>query len=334
MPNQEAVESFQKGLQVLSSAEDYLSLKNTILNLLSITEFQDESIAKDAVANVLRRKQATDIQRFKHYPKELEAIDQKYKDLAVVLEGAKACLPNSEIKALPGANRSLVASSPLDIISKLSKNAIVDFLLKNKVFSVSSAAALAGGSYLVYKKFFDTEIKVINPVLDKESNFEKTIRSIQKYRAFSQLSKDPDFDGNYLEVFQGKTPKKKKPTTAKKKSPEDIGTQWEREERSLMQNMDVSFNEISIRPRIEFQMPQLPESNRIDPNEIIGTATPSIEEEPIFKKEKRVRPSRSKKTDSEGDEEKPTKEKTTPSQSMGRLVPIVKRTKRIKKVEA
>lgn len=331
MPNQEAVESFQKGLQVLSSAEDYLSLKNTIMNLLSITEFQDESIAKDAVANVLRRKQATDIQRFKHYPKELEAIDQKYKDLAVILEGAKACLPNSEIKALPGANRSLAASSPLDIISKLSKNAIVDFLLQNKVFSMSSAAALAGGSYLVYKKFFDTEVKVINPVLDKESNFEKTIRSIQKYRAFSQLSKDPDFDGNYLEVFQGKTPKKKKPTNTRKKSPEDIGTQWEREERSLMQNMDVSFNEISIRPRIEFQMPQLPEPNRIDPNEILGTATSSVIEDPIFKKEKRVRPSRSRKEDTE---EKVSKEKTTPSQSMGRLVPIVKRTKRIKKVEA
>lgn len=332
MPNQDAIESFQKGLKVLSSAEDYLSLKNTILNLLSITEFQDESIAKDAIANVIRKKQATDIQRFKHYPKELEAIDQRYKDLATVLEDAKACQANSEIRALPGINRTL-ASSPLDIISKLSKNAIIDFLIKNKVFSMGSAAALAGGSYLVYKKFFDHEIKIVNPLSlpDKESNFEKTIRSIQKYRAFSQLSKDPDFDGNYLEVFQGKTAKKKKPTSTRKKSPEDIGTQWEREERSLMQNMDMSFNEISIRPRIDFQMPQLPEPNRINPNEILGIATPIETEEPLFKKEKRARPSRAAK---ENTEEKPQKEKTTPSQSMGRLIPIVKRTKRIKKVEA
>jgi hypothetical protein len=330
MPSQESVETFQKGLQVLSSAEDYVSLKNTILNLLSITEFQDESIAKDAIANVLRKKQATDIQRFKHYPKELEAIDQRYKDLAYVLEDSKASLPDSEIKALPGVNRTL-ASSSLDIISKLSKNAIVEFIIKNKVFSVGSAAALAGGSYLVYKKFFDDQIKIINPPSDKESSFEKTIRSIQKYRAFSQLSKDPDFDGNYLEVFQGKTPKKKKPAASRKKSPEDIGTQWEREERSLMQNMDMSFNEINIRPRVDFQMPQLPEPNRINPDEILGTATPLEVREPIFKKEKRVRPSRPKK---EATEEKSQKEKPTPSQSMGRLIPIVKRTKRIKKVEA
>ena len=330
MPNQDSIATFQKGLQVLASAEDYLSLKNTIIHLLSVTELQDESIAKDAIANVLRKKQATDIQRFKHYPKELEAIDQRYKDLATVLENTNACLPNSEIKALTGTNKTL-GSNPLDIISKLSKNAIIDFFIKNKVFSVGSAAALAGGSYLVYKKFFDNEITVLNPPSDnKESNFEKTIRSIQKYRAFSQLSRDPDFDGNYMEMFQGKTPKKKKAVPARKKSPEDIGTQWEREEKSLMQEMDVSFNEIAIRPRVEFQMPQLPAPNRIDPNEIIGVASSLEEEEPLFKREKRPK---SPKKD-EVKEEKIKKEKPTPSQSLGRLVPIVKRTKRIKKVEA
>jgi hypothetical protein len=330
MPNQESILTFQKGLQVLASAEDYISLKNTIIHLLSVTELQDEIIAKDAIANVLRKKQAVDIQRFKHYPRELEAIDQRYKDLATVLENTGACLPDSEIKALGGSanSGSIVRNSPLDIISKLSKTAIVDFFLKNKVFSVGSAAALAGGSYLVYKKFFDTGLKIENPApLDKESNFEKTIRSIQKYRAFSQLSKDPDFDGNYLEVFQGKAPKKKKPTTAKKKSPEDIGTQWDKEERGLMNSMDISFNEISVRPRMEFQMPELPAPNNINLNEIIGTAVPIEIEEPIFKKEKRSRPKKD-----ENREEKTKKE--APSQSMGRLVPIVKRTKRIKKVEA
>jgi len=333
MPNQESILAFQKGLQVLASAEDYLSLKNTIVHLLSITEMQDEVIAKDAIANVLRKKQAFDIQRFKHYPKELEAIDQRYKDLATVLETTGAYLPNSEVRALPNSDglssAPIVKSSPLDIISKLSKSAIVGFFLKNKMFSVSSAAALAGGSYLVYKKYFDTPKMEAPLPVDKESNFEKTIRSIQKYRAFSQLSKDPEFDGNYLEVFQGKTPKKKKPPTSRKKSPEDIGTQWEREERSLMQNMDMSFNEISIRPRMEFKMPELPAPNNINPNEIIGTSVPVEIQEPIFKKEKRPRPRKA-----EINELKPKKEKINPTQSVGRLVPIVKRTKRIKKVEA
>jgi len=333
MPNQESILTFQKGLQLLASAEDYISLKNTIVHLMSVTEQQDENIAKDAIANVLRKKQASDIQRFKHYPRELEAIDQRYKDLATVLESAGASLPNSEIKVLAGTATPLIArSSPLDIISRLSKSAIVDFFLQNKTFSVGSAVALAGGGYLVYKKFFDTEIKIENPIaLDKETNFEKTIRSIQKYRAFSQLSKDPDFDGNYLEVFQGKAPKKKKPSTIKKKSPEDIGTQWDKEERSLMQNMDMSFNEMSIRPRMEFQMPELPAPNTINPNEIIGTAVPVEIKNPVFKREKRSKP---RKDESRNKNEIQEDKKPSPSQSMGRLVPIVKRTKRIKKVEA
>lgn len=326
MPSQESIIAFQKGLQILASVEDYLSLKNTILNLMTISEMQDEAIAKDAIASVLRKKQAVDLQKYKHYPKELEAIDQKYKDLSTVLQNAKATQPNTTIKALPGSNSGL-GDGAMSIISKLGSTAVIEFITKNKVFSLGSAVALAGGSYVVYKKFFESK-KESNPTIsERESNFEKTIRSIQKYRAFSQLSKDPDFDGNYLEIFQGKEPKKKKAGPSKKKTSEDISTQWDREERSLMQNMDVSFNEIAIRPRIEFEMPQLPAPKNINPNEIIGSATPV--EIPVETVKRDRKPKNRKEEKSEEKSRKPA-----PAQSLGRLVPIVKRTKRIKKIEA
>ena len=325
MPTQESIVAFQKGLQILTTAEDYLSLKNTIQSLLDVTEQQDELIAKDAIASVLRKKQAVDIQRYKHYPKELESIDQKYKDLAVVLQASHATQPNTTVKALPGSN-NLLGDNALSVISKLGTSAVFEFISKNKVFSLGSAAALAGGSYLVYRKFFHSAPKE-NPIsTEKESNFERTIKSIQKYRAFSQLSKDPDFDGNYLELFQGKAVKKKKPNSSRKKTSDDINSEWEKDERSLMQNMDISFNEIAIRPRIEFQMPQLPAPNNIDPSEIIGVATPV---EPISEPKKERKPSKPKR-----EEKSAKKEKPLPTQSVGRLVPIVKRTKRIKKIEA
>jgi len=323
MPNPETIASFQKGLQILNGAEDFLSLKNAIAYLLSITEFQDEIMAKDAIANVLRKKQAYDIQAFQHYPKELEAIDQKYKDLATVLEQARAALPNTEVTKLSTDKSSLSKHNPFDVIAKLGGRAVFEWISKHKAFSMGSAAALAGGSYLVYRKFFNTTKEpVINPA-DKESSFERTIKSIQKYRAFSQLSKDPEFDGDYLEVFHGKQPKKKKPTTTKKKTPTDIGNEWERSEKALMNSMDVGFNELTIRPRMEFQIPELPAPNSIDAFQIINSPK---EEETVFpeRRERRIKPKK--------DDEPKKSNKSVPTQT-GRLVPIVKRTKRIKKVE-
>lgn len=323
MPTSETIESFQKGLQMLASAEDYLSLKNTILHLLSITEQQDEIMAKDAIASVLRKKQAADIQKYKHYPREMEAVDQKYKDLAVALEASRATQPNTAIKTL--SDNSL--GNPLGMLSKLGGSAMLDFLSKNKALSLGSAAALAGGSYLVYKRFFDSKKEKITT--EKESNFERTIKSIQKYRAFSQLSKDPDFDGNYLEIFQGKAPKKKKPVS--KRESENVSTKWEREEKSLMQNMDIGFNEIAIRPRIDFKMPQLPAPKNIDPSEVLGGSSNS---EPPFETSRtetsKVSKSKKKASKTVNREEK---KDPLPAQSAGRLIPIVKRTKRIKKIE-
>ena len=208
----------------------------------------------------------------------------------------------------------------------------------------------------------NTEEKMLKKKLqEEESSFDKTIKSIQKYRAFTQMMKNPDL-GDYKDIVSGnakpKRIKKKKETKKALKSSE-----WETDEKSLMKDMDAAFNSISTKPKLNYQLPQLPAPKNIDPNEVIGDDKPleltfdgSSSKRDIPKQSKK-RKKRKKQESSETvteapseqateevaeassvEEKKPKKRRVKKTKSTdeapGRLIPIVKRTKRVKKVGA
>lgn len=330
MPSIEHIELFKKGLYTLESASDFITLKNTIIHLMDVTEKKDEVYAKDAIANVLRKKQAREIQMYHAYPQELDSIDQKYRDLAMILSQIK-CKLNSpeEIRALPG--------SQLQGLAEKGTMALVNWIKQKPVFAASSALVTAGSMFLFYKKFFtrDKEVKKLENPSDAESSFERTIRSIQKYQAFSQMTKDPEFSGNYLDVIKGKVSNKKvKPV--KKKTAENMNNEWDSEEKALLRTMDTSYNELNIRPRVDFKMPELPSSNDVKPETVLDVEAKTVE--PFLKKEKKVerKPRRELHKVEEKDLFKESADaivkKSKPLEETGRLIPIIKRTKRIKKV--
>ena len=90
MPTIRTVATFQEGLRILERTEDFASIQELIFEMLSICPLEEAHLAKDAIAHVLRRKQATEIQISKAYPQAVEVLDRKYADLAKVLRNAKA----------------------------------------------------------------------------------------------------------------------------------------------------------------------------------------------------------------------------------------------------
>jgi len=183
------------------------------------------------------------------------------------------------------------------------------------------------------------------------------------------MVKDPNFSGDYAELIGGKHPTKKKRNTKQKEIPQK-SNEWERDEKTLMRDMDIAFNSLSQRPQLAYKLPQLPAPKNIDPRDIVGSsevmslksAKPKkrkvrkvrkskkvVEPEPEMRSEpeltsvfptaskpKRTRRSR-KKAESSNKSDKSTKTgkaKSKDDVSPGRLIPIVKRTKRVKKVNS
>jgi hypothetical protein len=217
-----------------------------------------------------------------------------------------------------------------------------------------------GGAYYFYNKLSnkDDKKKSKNPEPKEiESNFDRTLKSIQKYHLFSQMTRNPDLVDEFI---NGEKSKKKK-KVQKKSGPPKL-SEWDYEERALMKNMDSAFNALSVRPKVKYELPQLPESNEIDPRIAKG----SLVEEKPKKKKRKGRPRRTEKVESAppkeeteapapstskvakakslpSAEDKPlrkkrtkraTKSKKATSSAPGRLIPIVKRTKRISKIKA
>jgi len=378
MPSRETLITFREGLKVIQTVDDYVTLKDTIIRMMAFTPPADAHFARDAIARTMRKKQATELQQYQGHPQQVSNLDQKYRDLYVVLKSAKiAPEPPKPVpqKVQPAPKPPKKESNKKQMVkasafSGLNGPLMVVNWLKSKKKTLLLGTALAssvGGLFWMYKFLTKDETKKENPE-EKESGFDKTIKSIQRYRAFTQASKDPDFMGDYEALVMGK--QTVEPRKVKKKPEMDKSTEWDQEERALMRNMDSAFHVIGTKPKVKVDLPQLPEPRGIDPNAIIKLTrsnkdeSPSVEKPKPKRKRKRKpkpapvvetpiisagpslpKPRRKKKapvnkevtTKKPMKPSKPAKAKTrtkAKDSQPGRLIPIVKRTKRVKKVRA
>lgn len=363
MQTTESANLFRQGLTILHRAPDYATLRETIQKMIAITPPQDIPVARDAIARVLRQKQAAELKAYEAYPQALEELDQKYKDLAIVLKQVAGAQPLQGIEDSPPAKTptsatAQTASNPIVRIGPVPvPAAVLDWLKAKQSYLLAGTAALTtvSGAYYFYQKMFgEKSVKQ-----DKESGFDKTIKSIQRYRLFSQLAKDPDFNpADAVEILEGKIDGKKKKIIKKKESDSaPKSSEWDYDERSLMKDMDATFNALSVRPKLNYELPQLPKpTNKINPKaimkdeDIVETTETQIDVfEPKKKKQRKPRKPRlveetsvkeasevaSEQEPSEDREDfsaKPEPKHSSSVSNGGRLIPIVKRTKRIKKV--
>ena len=369
MPTPEMIANFREGINILKQVDDFATLQKTINRMVGNIPPEELALPKDAIARVLQNKQATEVRTYQDFPSKLEQLEIKYRDLYVVLKTSKslivpkpAALPTSN-NAPTGAPsmKNAMAKAPNPMGGFGMAAMLKDWLLdKKKYIMAGGAVGVVGGAYFLYKQLNKEPEKK----KEEESSFDKTIKSIQKYRAFTQMMKNPDFSGDYRELVNGnakpKRIKKKKDTKKPLKSSE-----WETDEKSLMKDMDAAFNSISTKPKLNYQLPQLPAPKNIDPNDVIGEDRPleltfggSSSKRDIPKQQKK-RKKRSKKQETvesvpestpepisspepvveaapveKKPKQKRVKKTKTTDEAPGRLIPIVKRTKRVKKVGA
>lgn len=359
MPSQQTLQIFKEGLTILQQAGDFATLRNTIDRMISICPAEELPLAKDAIARVIRIKQANEIKKYQGYPQAIAELDKKYQDLYIVLRAAQSSV-NPQPQALPGDTTSNKANSITKAPSLLQglnmPGMVINWLkTKRKYLIAGGAIGAAGGAYLLYKQLATEK----EPESTKETNFDKTIKSIQKYKAFSIMMNDPNFSGDYNDLINGNY-KKTKPKETKNELAKS--TEWDREEKALMKDMDSAFSAISAKPDLDYQLPQLPAPKTIDPSDVIGDTRPlqlnlpgSKQEKPAPKvrKPRKVRTKRKQaeevevSTPEEPLQSEPTVEVTPKkrkpkkvkaedisSDTPGRLIPIVKRTKRVRKVKA
>ena len=352
MPSQQTLASFKEGLRELHKAEDFTSLQHIIDKLVSICPADELPLAKDAIARVIRAKQAEEATKYRAYPQALEEVDKKYRDLYIVLRTAESKIPPTQTQQIP--NQMIKAP-----FGGLSLPNMLQWLNNKKKYLITGGAlaTVGGASYLLYKHLNDND-KSKKELETKESSLDRTIRSIQKYKAFTQMVNDPDFSGDYAELISGKKPTKTRRNVKKQEEPKK-SKEWERDEKSLMNDMDTAFNSLSARPNLDYGLPKLPAPKNIDPRDVVDDAEVlSLKpmEKRKTKKTRKTRKTKAPTLKSREDSEKsstpeplpeeklekpkkraarkprkPRKEKSE-NQNVGRLIPIVKRTKRVKKV--
>jgi len=358
MPIRKNLLSFEEGLAYLQKANDFITLREAINEMLAIVEPQKAHLAKDKIARVMRRKQALEIQQAQGYPDVLQAIDKKYKDLALVLrhaEGPRGLkVPHGQLNS---ENNNYTGSEPVSALKKTKSNGLaglaggnlgpmmlLNWIKAKKPLIVRGAtfAGIGGVAYWAYQKYFGDKDSRKNP--DKGTDFDRTIRSIQKYKAFSRMSKDPDWTGDYEDVLNGKSKKKKK-ERSNKRNPSKL-EEWEKEEQSLFRAMDSAYRSINDKPKFKCEIPQLPEPKKIK-SPVLVTSSEEYKEPPKKKpKKKKARKSNPpvKAIQEDPHQEEPevsikakinkprASRKAKTASSDGRLIPIVKRTKRVRKI--
>lgn len=358
MLDSQTLVAFRHGLNILQQVRDFATLSETITRMISIVSPDDIHFAYDAIARVLRAKQEMELHEAGNHLPAVSELDRKYQDLYVVLRTAKPRIPeplvapvnavpapqtpDSDLGSTPAPTPSLPFGNPLALLNWLKDH-------KTTLVTGTAVASTLGGAFWLYKYLTTEEM----PKAAEPNSFEKTIGSIQKYRAFSQLMKNPDIS-DVQEFLIGKSaggktrivvPNKKKKPEKKEEPPKT--SEWETEERSLMKDMDGAFNALSQRPSIDFVLPQLPVANLIDPSSVIGakpSAIPAPEKKEKKKSERaenrenrenRIKVEKPKQESKESSVVKVEEPKTSSNEDGGgRLIPIIKRTKRVKKVVA
>lgn len=330
MLDSQVVVSFRQGLNALEHLRDFASMRDTINKMISVVAEEDLPYAYDAIARIIRIKQSIELQEVQGYPHAIQELDKKYQDLYLVLKTAKPKKFKNESsmdKQVSGIIESSgnMQNNPLG-------NLILDWVKSNKGNLVKGSAVVGtlGGAFWLYK-FLTSEVE--SRLVDSETTFDKTIKSIQKYKAFSHMMKNPDMS-DVEEFLSGKPVTKKRRVDRKiEKKPVEKDEEWDTDERSLMKDMDEAFGALSFRPNLEYKVPQLSTSKSVKPTEIFK----ENEENSPEKKEKRRVVEKNDKMIVLS-KEKPSSSKTSPvktilkSEEGGRLVPIIKRTKRVKKI--
>jgi hypothetical protein len=219
MPSPEVLLSFREGLKIIQSVDDFATLRHTVDRMISVCPPGELHMAKDAIARVVRAKQAVELRNSQGQPQVVASLDKKYRDLYIVLRTAQSHIapPPRPPQALPPSSASPPPSRPpSNQMAKVRSLGglnmpmmILDWLrTKRKYLIAGGAVGAVGGAYMLYRQLTsDKDETKKNP---EDSNFDKTIKSIQKYKAFSMMMNDPNFSGDYTDIINGEYEKSKK----------------------------------------------------------------------------------------------------------------------------
>lgn len=321
--------SFDQSLNILKTATDYPSVSTALREVLNACPSNQLENFKLKVATVLREKQAAEGKAAQKHPRALQEIDLKYKNLVNILSSHA---PQEQQASIPPVEKpSPIAKAPTSSLG-LGSMLFQNFFQSKKKLIVGFGAGLGAiaGLAFVYSKFSKPSEPVKNPddfKTKKLEGFEKTLAALQRLRSLNKISKTGSWD-DYEGYLSGKK-KKGEPTKELKKL-----IDWNKEENSLMSSADRAMKALA---NFKLSSPDLP---------LLSDSGSSSTGEIGFDEGKKKRKRREKKEESEVLEETPTDEITEDLQEIepepileepepeetGRLIPVVKRNKRIKKI--
>ena len=307
--SKEENEIIGKKIYALRSTRTHSVLHNIIVDLFRNSSPSKLPYIRDSIARVLQGSYNKESAMYKGNPKALAETDQKYNALRVLvgsLSAPRRYAPSTQLASLKSKSKW---GSPL-------------------VLGTAFLTTLGGAFYLYTKN----KKKGSNPSTSPTSGFQKTLKAIQKYKLISQL----DFDSNFLEDYESIMKGKNKKIA--KKKPYSKADAWTREEGALMKEIDSSFKSITTTKSSGYKVPQLPASKEFDPFSILGNTKTKSKREPKRPKETPEEPEPIIEDTIIEEIPKKTRKRrsatttSTSRTSVERLVPIVKRTKRISKI--
>lgn len=324
--------SFDQSLNILKTATDYPSVSTALREVLNACPSNQLENFKLKVATVLREKQAAEGRAAQKHPRALQEIDLKYKNLVNILSShTPQTQPPPSSASPPVEKPSSIAKAPTSSFG-LGSMLFQNFFQSKKKLIVGFGAGLGAiaGLAFVYSKFSKPSEPAKNPEdfkTKKLEGFEKTLAALQRLRSLNKISKTGSWD-DYEGYLSGKK-KKGEPTKELKKL-----IDWNKEENSLMSSADRAMKALA---NFKLSSPDLP---------LLSDFGSSSMSEIPFDEGKKKRKRKEKKEEFEASEEMPIEEVAEEIQEMepepileepepeetGRLIPVVKRNKRIKKI--
>lgn len=342
--------SIQEGLDILQSSNDFFTNQDLIRLMAEMCPDNKLPLLKDNIARVLKQKLHVEMQQMRNFPNIVLEIEQKYRDLSKVLKfagnGKNVVPPSPSLhrksveEEISQTNNEAIFDNGQDLtqnqipmdyqlppqptsMQKRNMNTLgllgsqIPFLgwVQNNSTTLLRGAALVGivGSFWYINKGPNSKSEKEKAKEKRESSFERTINSLKQLRDLNKLSESPEGIAGLLSDSKKKQKKKKKA--------EEKQRLWAEEENDLMKTIDTSFKTLGERPKVIYKMPELPEPRSIKTNFLRDNSPTKIKEaKKISKTKKKVK---KEAVETEHSSEEPKKK---------RIVPVLRRTKRIKKV--
>jgi hypothetical protein len=358
----QAISSFKDGLIQLQRITSFEGLREAIKDIIDICPPTEAHLCKPRIAALMRKKHFAEIRKVKGHPTALKDIDAKYRNLAIVLHklpigGMRRPRPRSapahalpQEPRLPSSNRRLPAKpggfGAFGLATSLAKNWLVS--RKKQIAGLGVAAAGLGGLAWVYNKVYGSNNKEVprkNPDDGSKGrqkqleSFEKAMMSMQRFKAMTQMSKDPDASiGDYKDLFTLGPAKKKR--NSKKNKKKERGVNWQREGDSSQKDLERAYKAIGKKSSNPVEIPLLTtkdfsantktasksKTRKRRKKSPPAEAPPYIEPEPKEPRIVKARKPRSSKPRAKA------KADLGGVAAPSKLVPVVKRTKRVRKV--